>query len=745
MNLEKLKETARKFEQKEEWRKAIDVYLKAIQHVEDGGETSPDLSVYNRTGDLYLRINDTTSAVRYYERAVDLYADQGFFNNAIALCGKILRVNPGRTQTYLKLAQLHARKNVVIEAKRNLIEYLERMSTLGQLDQAFQAVTAFADQFAGSQEIRLMLVELLRASSREDEARVQLEKLAAEQETAGDIDGARRTRDRLRPADQSEDTAAPPEVEPARPAEATPRAGGLVFLDTGFSTAAPSAAAVDPTAGLMPTSEPALADDSTPLAGLESMGMIDMAGDVPASSVEPLAIERVEAAAVDFEGSRLEGMEGTPLELTDDEAGMEAEASLDMIDVAPDMSFDDMALDTVEPMDLELETAAPAATELAFIDTGAGSPARDDDAVLASLEDRVLDDPDNPDLHRDLADALLAADQQDRALAELGLALAGYESREQWAGAGEILDRLLSVSPDSTRHHQKRVELAFRVGERAPLLDAYLGLGDALARTGATEKAVAVFRRVQEHDPGNVRARTALEVLTYEEVPAAPSPLAETARPLGPPVRPAVPSGTAPAAEPVSAPVAAGAAAPTGPDDFVDFGAMVLDEQRPADTRMRVDRGEPTGEDEQREFREILEQFKRGIDENLSADDYDAHYDLGIAFKEMGLLDEAVAEFQRAVRTPVAASRLRASEALGAAFYEKAQYEVTETVLRRALDTADSGDDATIGLLYWLGRAVEAQGKGSEAIAIYERALAVDIRFMDLNERVTRLRAERRR
>ena len=201
MNLEKLKDTARKFEQKEDWRRAIEVYLKAIQQIESGQETSPDLSLYNRVGDLYLKTNDTSSAVRSYERAVDLYADQGFFNNAIALCGKILRVNPGRTQTYLKLAQLHARKNVVIEAKRNLIEFLERMNALGQLDQAFQSVKEFADQFSGSQEIRLMLVELLRAASREDEAREQLEKLA------GEIEG------RDRPDRRSQEI---PEVGPGR-------------------------------------------------------------------------------------------------------------------------------------------------------------------------------------------------------------------------------------------------------------------------------------------------------------------------------------------------------------------------------------------------------------------------------------------------------------------------------------------------------------------------------------------------
>jgi len=95
---------------------------------------------------------------------------------------------------------------------------------------------------------------------------------------------------------------------------------------------------------------------------------------------------------------------------------------------------------------------------------------------------------------------------------------------------------------------------------------------------------------------------------------------------------------------------------------------MILDEAGPRDARMRIDRREPQGDDEQREFQEILEQFKRGIDENLDTDDYEAHYDLGVAFKEMGLLDEAIAEFQKALREPD--GRLRTSEALGIAFYD---------------------------------------------------------------------------
>jgi hypothetical protein len=60
------------------------------------------------------------------------------------------------------------------------------------------------------------------------------------------------------------------------------------------------------------------------------------------------------------------------------------------------------------------------------------------------------------------------------------------------------------------------------------------------------------------------------------------------------------------------------------------------------------------------------------------------------------------------------------------------------------VDGLDGTDEAKIGLLYWLGRACEAQGKKADAVASYERAVAVDIRFMDLSQRVHRLTAGRK-
>jgi tetratricopeptide (TPR) repeat protein len=313
-----------------------------------------------------------------------------------------------------------------------------------------------------------------------------------------------------------------------------------------------------------------------------------------------------------------------------------------------------------------------------------------------------------------------------------------------------MADRLIKLTPDSITHHQKRVELAYRTGDRGPLIEAYLGLGDALAKSGALDKAAAVYGRVIEHDPGNARATAALARVGGTQKPAAPTkgkmaPTPEATPKSAPPSTTSRSPSTGgsksntPATQPASK---RGRAAAAADDGFVDLGSMLRDEVGGRDTRMRIKRADPKDQDEQREFHEILEQFKRGIDENLESDDYQSHYDLGVAFKEMGLLDEAIAEFQKALRATE--GRLRTSEALGMAFFEKGQYAVCESVLRRAVEGLEGSDEAKIGLLYWLGRASEAQGKKAEAIASYERAVAVDIRFMDLSQRIHRLAAGRR-
>src|SRR2546427_8925933 len=159
--LEKLKEKARGLEAKEA-RAAMAAWLDVIKEQESERDPNPDLSVFNRIGDLAAKVKDSAGAAEWYDRAVDKYAELGFHNNAIAMCNKVLRNAPGRQTTYLKLAKLHASKGFMAEAKQHFVEYAERMHKVGKIQHAFAALKEFADISAESAHLRETLEEHLR-------------------------------------------------------------------------------------------------------------------------------------------------------------------------------------------------------------------------------------------------------------------------------------------------------------------------------------------------------------------------------------------------------------------------------------------------------------------------------------------------------------------------------------------------------------------------------------------------------
>ena len=154
--LPQLKEKARSLEAKDP-KAAIEAWVEVLKGEEAEGVGNPDLSIYNRIGDLSLKLKDPAQAADYYDRAVDKYAELGFHNNAIAMCNKVLRNAPGRQTTYLKLAKLYAAKGFIAEAKQNFVEYAQRMQKVGKIQQAFAALKEFTDISPESEHLRQML------------------------------------------------------------------------------------------------------------------------------------------------------------------------------------------------------------------------------------------------------------------------------------------------------------------------------------------------------------------------------------------------------------------------------------------------------------------------------------------------------------------------------------------------------------------------------------------------------------
>jgi len=178
--------------------------------------------------------------------------------------------------------------------------------------------------------------------------------------------------------------------------------------------------------------------------------------------------------------------------------------------------------------------------------------------------------------------------------------------------------------------------------------------------------------------------------------------------------------------------------APPAGGEWVDLGDLLgVNEPLLEESRFFVEETDPSG-DEDRDFAELLAQFKQKLSEHIAHDDVGSHYDLGLAFKDMGLFDEAVNQFQTALRAG-STDRLKIYEELGHCFLMKQQYNIAVKVLSRALQF-DHGDEIElIGVYYLLGRSYEEMHQSGEALDAYERVVGLDIGFKDVTERMARL------
>ncbi len=851
-NVAKLKKQAADLELKKQFDKALAIYVKLLDSF-DQHAAELDVALFNRVGDLMVRQGNVADAVEYYEQAVDRYTDTGFFNNAIALCNKILRASPGRASVYYKLGKISAQKGFITDAKVNFLEYADRMQKSGKIDEAFRALKEFADLCPDQDDIRLMLADQLTKLDRKDEAIEQLQMLYERYDGEGRATEAMATAERMRSIDptvepRSADTSRKTsssdlifldlDAPPSRATPAPPNRSGAAPA-VGRSVAPPAAAPAAPAQRPAPPApprpaapasppksradepspkpadelpiEPAQADaldaaisgitrigddarddidvtntPSASLLGLESthLGGDEASGNVAGGSIldveptsfgslddtvldaplaetesggsteaadEPLVIDWDISPSPEPEVGRAEesdsfsGDDGPALielELPAPPARPAAPSSVpkpaapkaaappsnkagaasnevggfDLIELEPELAAQEEP-EEVEEEEAPQPVAPPKPPRRSSVGVPTPSIARRATVVaersVELLRAGVVAEPERWALRRELGEAMLEAGDRAGGIRELETAMAGSESAGDLDLASGLAEEIARLEPDQPQHHRKRVEYAFRTNDRGRLIEAYLDLADALLRGDQPDKARTIYQRVVELAPDEIRAQTALEALTGTEPEAPP---AQARAPHGKPGR------------------VAPAVAASQDADFVNLGDLLRDDTA-KDTRMIVAEQEPTG-DEEADFADMLRKFKQGIAENVDAEDYQSHYDLAIAYKEMGLLDEAISEFQKALASPT--NRLPTYEALGQCFVEKGQFKLAASILTRALSER-AAEDQFVGVLYLLGRAAEACNELDDALGYYHRVLVVDIQFRDIVERIAQL------
>jgi len=260
---------------------------------------------------------------------------------------------------------------------------------------------------------------------------------------------------------------------------------------------------------------------------------------------------------------------------------------------------------------------------------------------------------------------------------------------------------------------------AERRDARQEAADVACQIGDHALEAGDRDGARAWFLRAVRLDENSSHAQRRLQRLDPTPQPKA-----------GPPIQMAVETAPLRAAatdpgshEPASLVGDAMAASPAA-------GAG----SAPADrVELALGRGEAVSFD----LGSVLAEFHRGIEAQLSGD-AQGHYDLAMAYREMGLLDHAVESFRMALSSPALASR--ATEMLGRSLLDQGRFDDAVQELSSLLGRTELDGEARLGLRYLLGLAFEAAGRSQEALAEFETVFEQQASFQDVAQKLRDLR-----
>ncbi len=131
---------------------------------------SNDFGTMNLLGDLYSKSSETKAALRYYNLVAEHYSKQGFSQKAIAVYNKINKIQPNSVHVSEKLAELYKTKGSVTEAKSHYVILAESYQSKGRMVEALAMWKQIAILDPGNTEVYLTIADAFLKEGQTDEA-----------------------------------------------------------------------------------------------------------------------------------------------------------------------------------------------------------------------------------------------------------------------------------------------------------------------------------------------------------------------------------------------------------------------------------------------------------------------------------------------------------------------------------------------------------------------------------------------
>ncbi len=134
----------------------------------------------------------------------------------------------------------------------------------------------------------------------------------------------------------------------------------------------------------------------------------------------------------------------------------------------------------------------------------------------------------------------------------------------------------------------------------------------------------------------------------------------------------------------------------------------------------------------EKNMKEIFQEFKKGVEEKIGQEDYDTRYNLGIAYKEMGLLEEAIHEFLISAKHP--AKFFDSAGLLGMCFREKGMFDDAINWFDKALETPERKEEEYLAIRYELALTFRLKEDYNSAVKMIKEIKKVNPNFRDVDK-----------
>ena len=685
INRNKVLDAARKYQSRGQYDKAIAQYKKLVD------ADKRDVRSLLKIGDLHVRKGDRGSAIETYETVASHYAQQGFFLKAIAVYKQILKLDPSRLEVQVRLGEMYEQLQLISDAMSVFEDVSSGFMRAGDTDQALAMLGKMVGLDPEHIPVRIKYAEALSRAGRTQEAADEFEQGALLLKDQGRLDDYVKVAERLL-YHRSNDVRVAKELAETYVTRRDPKRA-LAKLQICFKA--------DPR------------DVSTLSLLAEAFLMLSQTDKAISVYREVARIHR-EAQRPQERMSALQRI----LELNPDDK--EAQTALQKTASASGQHY-------MPPGTVRQPTASIGSVSSAQLGGAQVSGASNLSSPSLSGASGIMYVDEDIEEASTVSGSLPAISE---ATVEVEESYSSVPPATRPPSGGRVIpirtlgpmtySEFLALPLVSTQVASASAALAPSLMERT------LELADSYLVDGLFTQARAIVSELQLTLPDHpLVLEKAREV---EELAVASSGVSAVAQPLIQRELSSIPAAMA--SDPPEMELEYEELAPG--DEGFDFAEKLAEELAEVAEIAPIDEGA-----EMIDVETVFEQFKAGVAEQVSDDDSDTHFDLGIAYKEMGLFPDARREFQVAMGDP--RRRCLCWTMIGLIYMDEGQPRDAIEAFQSGLESPEKTPTEAVGLHYELAMACEVGGLTDQARLHYEYVFQREPQYREVGQRLQRL------